>query len=221
MLKYKCLVLDHDDTVVMSEETVHYPCFCAFLRQYRPGVAYSFSEYLQDCNSMPFVQMCRERFSMSEEEMHQEYLFWKQYIRTHIPQPFAGMDAFLHRYRECGGTICVVSMSEQDHILRDYRLHFQMEPDAVFGYELPADKRKPSTYALEQIQERFGFSAKEMLVVDDMRLACEMAQSFGSPIAFAGWGRQGFDNICNQMRSLCDFSFLSLEDFSNFIFSEV
>ena len=27
MLKYPCLVLDHDDTVVKSEITVNYPCF--------------------------------------------------------------------------------------------------------------------------------------------------------------------------------------------------
>ena len=28
MLKYPCLVLDHDDTVVQSEATVNYPFFC-------------------------------------------------------------------------------------------------------------------------------------------------------------------------------------------------
>lgn len=27
MLNYRCLVLDHDDTVVRSEETVNYPSF--------------------------------------------------------------------------------------------------------------------------------------------------------------------------------------------------
>ena len=30
MLKYPCLVLDHDDTVVQSEATIHYPCFEEF-----------------------------------------------------------------------------------------------------------------------------------------------------------------------------------------------
>lgn len=28
MLRYRCLVLDHDDTVVRSAETVNYPQFC-------------------------------------------------------------------------------------------------------------------------------------------------------------------------------------------------
>ena len=36
MLKYPCLVLDHDDTVVQSEATVNYPCFCEFLEKMRP-----------------------------------------------------------------------------------------------------------------------------------------------------------------------------------------
>ena len=30
MLKYPCLVLDHDDTVVQSEATVNYPFFVEF-----------------------------------------------------------------------------------------------------------------------------------------------------------------------------------------------
>ena len=38
MLKYPCLVLDHDDTVVQSEATVNYPFFVEFLREYRPGM---------------------------------------------------------------------------------------------------------------------------------------------------------------------------------------
>ena len=30
-LRYKCLVLDHDDTVVNSTATVHYPCFVEYM----------------------------------------------------------------------------------------------------------------------------------------------------------------------------------------------
>ena len=38
MLKYPCLILDHDDTVVQSEATVNYPFFVDFLKEYRPGM---------------------------------------------------------------------------------------------------------------------------------------------------------------------------------------
>ena len=37
MLKYPCLVLDHDDTVVQSEATVNFPYFVYILDQFRPG----------------------------------------------------------------------------------------------------------------------------------------------------------------------------------------
>ena len=34
-LKYRCLVLDHDDTVVNSTATVHYPCFVEYMEKYQ------------------------------------------------------------------------------------------------------------------------------------------------------------------------------------------
>ena len=36
-MRYKCLVFDHDDTVVNSTATIHYPSFVAFLEEYYPG----------------------------------------------------------------------------------------------------------------------------------------------------------------------------------------
>ena len=35
-MRYKCLVLDHDDTLVNSTATIHFPCFCEFLKEVRP-----------------------------------------------------------------------------------------------------------------------------------------------------------------------------------------
>ena len=31
-MRYKCLVLDHDDTLVNSTATMHFPCFCEVLK---------------------------------------------------------------------------------------------------------------------------------------------------------------------------------------------
>ena len=72
MLKYKCLVLDHDDTVVQSEASVNYPCFCRFLELYRPGTTLSFGDYVSDCSKMTFIEMCKTRFSLTEEELQQD-----------------------------------------------------------------------------------------------------------------------------------------------------
>lgn len=218
MLKYKCLVLDHDDTVVQSEATVNYPCFCRFLEIYRPGLSISLADYVSECNKMPFVEMCRSRFAMSDEEMELEYKFWKDYAREHIPAPFPGIQELLHTYKAAGGTICVVSMSSQDTILRDYKTHFDMEPDAVFGWDLPQERRKPSPWALEQIKGKYGFFSDEILVVDDMKFAVQMARSAGCLIAFAGWGRKEFPEICKEMEDLCDRSFYSTEELQKYLY---
>lgn len=218
MLKYKCLVLDHDDTVVQSETTVNYPCFCRFLEQYRPGMTISLADYVADCCQMTFIGMCKTRFSLTEEELHQEYLFWKAYIKDHRPDAFPGIRELLHAYRNAGGIICVSSMSSDDTIRQDYLKHFGLEADAVFGWDLPEEQRKPNPYALEEIKRQYNLSANEILVVDDMKFAVEMARSVNCPIAFAGWGRKAFPNICQEMEELCDFSFYSTEEFKNFLF---
>ena len=40
-LKYKCLVLDHDDTVMDSTRLIHHPAFLVYLREVRPGFTIS------------------------------------------------------------------------------------------------------------------------------------------------------------------------------------
>ena len=74
--------MDHDDTVVQSEATVNYPCFCRFLEQYRPGMTISFADYVSDCSKMTFIEMCKTRFSLTEEELKQEYrqVLWLAYF---------------------------------------------------------------------------------------------------------------------------------------------
>lgn len=218
MLKYPCLVLDHDDTVVQSEATVNHPCFCRFLEQYRPGMTISFVDYVEMCNRLPFVEMCQSLFSLTEEELQKEYLFWKAYTQTHIPAAYPGIKSFLHNYRNAGGKICVVSMSSTENILRDYQYHFDLLPDQVFGCELPEEQQKPSPWSIEQIRNLYGFSSEEILVIDDMKFAVNMAKQAKTPIAFAGWGRKEFPAICEEMTALCDYSFFSVEELEHFLF---
>lgn len=219
MAKFSCLVLDHDDTVVQSEATVNYPCFCRFLERFRPGCVYSYADYLADCGRMDFTQLCRVRFSMTEAELEEEYRFWKDYAGTHIPDPYPGMGQLLHACREAGIRLCVSSMSSRETILRDYRAHYGLEPDLIFGWELPPQQRKPSPYAPEQIKARFGLLPEQLLVVDDMPSAVPMARAAGCPIAFAGWGRQAFPQLSQQMNELCDYSFSAVSQLEDFLFS--
>lgn len=218
MLKYKCLAIDHDDTVVQSEATINYPCFCRFLEIYRPGAVYSLQEYVNDCSQMSFGEMCKSRFSMTDEELYQEYLFWKAYMKEHIPDVFPDLGDVLADYRKAGGRICVVSMSTAENILRDYRTHFGFDPDQIFGCDLPEELRKPNVYPLKQIKELYQLKSDEILVLDDLKFAIDMARKEGCPFAFAGWSRKDFPDICKEMEQLCDFTFYSAKDLKKALF---
>ena len=112
----------------------------------------------------------------------------------------------------------MVSQSSQENIARDYRTHFGMEPDAIFGWDLEPEHRKPSPWALQQIMAQYSLSPAQLLVVDDMKPAVQMARDAGVKIAFAGWGRLEFPKICEEMESLCDYRFHSTEAFEKFLF---
>lgn len=218
MLKYPCLILDHDDTVVQSETTINYPYFCYILNQFRPGATITLEEYIQGCFYPGFAGMCREKFQFTEQELVDEYIGWKEHIRTHIPAPFPGIERIIRRHKEAGGILCVVSHSSAENITRDYKAHFGILPDDIFGWDLPEAQRKPSAYPLERIMEKYGFSPSEMLVVDDLKPAWEMSRKVGVPIAFAGWSKQDVPQIQEEMRNLCDYAFDTTEELEKFLF---
>lgn len=220
MLKYPCLVLDHDDTVVRSEETVNYPYFVYILDQFRPGTTITLEEYVNGCCSMGFAQMCRRWYGFTDEELVLEYRGWQEYIKTHIPAPFPGIEGIIRRQKEEGGLICVVSHSCNDNITRDYAAHFGILPDDIYGWDYPEEQRKPSPWPLKRIMEKYGLNPSQLLVVDDMKPACEMARGAGVPIAFAAWGRHEYPQIMSEMTGLCDFTFHTTRELEAFLFGE-
>ena len=112
----------------------------------------------------------------------------------------------------------MVSQSAQANILRDYRELFGIEPDDIFGWDLEPENRKPSPYALNAIMQKYGLTPEQLLVVDDMKPACQMARSAGVKIAFAAWGRLEYPKICEEMHKLCDFSFNSTKELEKYLF---
>ena len=221
MLKYPCLILDHDDTVVQSETTINYPYFCYILDQFRPGTTITQEEYTHGCFYQGFAHMCREKFNFTEEELRLEYLGWKAHIRTHVPAPYPGIEHIIHRQKEEGGLLCVVSHSSEENITRDYLTHFGTLPDAIYGWDYPEQQRKPSAFPLLDIMARFGCAPSQMLVVDDLKPAWEMCKKVDVPIAFAGWSKLEVPIISQEMERLCNFSFQSPEELYHHLFDEV
>ena len=65
---------------------------------------------------------------------------------------------------------------------------------------------------------RYDLQPEEILVVDDMKLACQMAHPVNVPVAFAGWGKADFPEIAREMRQLCKYSFDATEELYRFLF---
>ena len=220
MTRYQCLVLDHDDTVVQSEQTTGFPCLLKSLEHFRPGATITLAEYAQDCHTLGFAEMCRRRWQFTQQELEEEFHEWMDYVMTHVPPAFPGIREVIRRQREEGGLICVVSHSSVVNITRDYNLHIGLQPDAIYGWDYPEALRKPNPFPLRDIMERFSLRPEELLVVDDMKLGCAMAKPLGVRVAFAAWGRVDCPALSREMRGLCDFTFETPEELGEFLFGK-
>ena len=220
MLKYRCLVLDHDDTVVQTLKTLSYPFFCLELEQFRPGTTMTISDYVIQCHRRGFADMCRECFGFTEEELALEHRQWMDYIMENVPDIFPGIDRIIRRQKEEGGILCVVSHSNSDNISRDYRVHFGIQPDAIYGWDMEPHQRKPHPWPLQDIMRKFDLTPEEILVVDDMQLACQMAAPLGIQVAFAGWDDMGVPELRREMECRCAYTFHATEELEKFLFDE-
>lgn len=196
-MKYKCLVLDHDDTVVNSSQSIHYPAFLHTLQTLRPHIEpLSFIDFNQHCFINGFEHLCKVRYQFTLEEMQIEYKIWKSHTQTKQAQPFTGWKDLLNTFRRLGGKIVVVSYSESKEIIRDYRDHFGFEPDLVFAYDHGLEKIKPNIYPIKSILSQFNFKLNEILVVDDMPVGYEMAKNAQVDFIWAQWAF--FDDTLNE-----------------------
>lgn len=219
MLKYPCLILDHDDTVVQSEAMINYPYFCYILDQFRPGTTITLKEYIHRCCHQGFIEMCRQEYHFTDEELALEYAGWQEYIKTHIPAPYPGIEAVIRRQKAEGGIVCVVSHSGANNITRDYQTHFDMLPDDIYGWDYPEHQRKPNPYPLERIMKKYDLTPQQLLVVDDLKPAYDMASKVGVPVAFAKWSKIEQPEICQQMSALCNYTFESPKELEDFLFN--
>ena len=215
-MKDRCLSLDHDDTVVNSTATVHYPSFDAYMKLYPPHYRCTLEEYFLR-NFHGVVSFFRDFLGMTEEQILAEEKFWNDYVQKVTPEAYPGIRQLLLRQKQAGGLICVVSHSYTRNILRDYRENALPEPDLVFGWESPPQLRKPSPYPVERILERFDLRPCECLVVDDLKPGFDMARACGVPFAAAGWAND-ISEIEQFMRQNSDVYFKTVEALASYLF---
>mgnify|MGYP007069902019 CR=1 FL=1 len=66
MLRYKVLVLDHDDTVVRSTPEIHYPAFVLNMKIIRPSLYITCDDFFRACFDPGFYAYCRGIFHFTD-----------------------------------------------------------------------------------------------------------------------------------------------------------
>lgn len=220
VLKYKCLILDHDDTGVKSTPDIHYPSFVEALKDLRPKEEpISFEDFVKYCFNPGFSSLCKDIIRFTEEEQKHQQAVWKKYTESALPEFYELFAETIQDFKKQGGIVTVVSHSERNRIERDYAVHAGFVPDAIFGWELPEHQRKPHAFPIQEILKRFSLQETEALMVDDLKPGLEMARSCNVDFAAAGWSHS-IPEIKDQMKVKADYYFETVEHFNRFILGE-
>ena len=219
-MKYKCLVLDHDDTVVNSTATIHYPCFIEYLEIYYPHLVknYTLESYFVKNFHPGVVELFVDEIGMSQEELAHEEADWSEYVKGHIPTAYSGIRELIADFREAGGIIAVDSHSFTEYIIRDWKKNDLPAPDIIYGWDIPKNMRKPAPDTLFDLMKKFDLKPEELLVVDDLKPGYDMARGAGVDFAAAGWAYD-IPEIEGFMRQNCDFYLKTVDDLRKLLFS--
>lgn len=220
-MKYKCLIIDHDDTVVNSTATIHYPCFVEYLGKFRPQLKdnYTLDSYFVKNFHPGISALLSDEVGLSAEEVLHEEAYWRDYVKDHVPAPFDGIREVLSRFASLGGIIVVDSHSYVKYIERDWLAGGLPTPKLIWGWDLPAEQRKPSPYTVFETMKRFNLDPCEILVLDDLKPGYDMARGAGVDFAAAGWA-YNVPEIESFMRKNCDYYLKRVSELSELLFAE-
>ena len=217
-MKYKCLVLDHDDTVVDSTRDIHFPSFVEYLKIVRPEIAdnYTLESYLIKNFSPGVTSLFLDEVGLTEEEFLAEQAFWAEYVKAHIPKAFDGIRELVCDFKKNGGIVAVNSHSYSKYIERDYQHNGIIAPDIIYAWDLPKEKRKPSPFGIFDLVERYNLSLDEIVMVDDLKPGYDMAKAAGIDFVCAGWAYD-IPEIRGFMEKNCDKYCKSVGELREFI----
>ena len=212
-MKYKCLVLDHDDTVVDSTAQIHFPAFVEYLKIAKPHLSdnYTLQNYLEKNFSPGIMHLLSVEVGLNEKELLEEERFWSEFVKNHIPTAYEGIGDIIADFRARGGIIAVDSHSFKRYIERDYEYNKLPMPDVIFGWDIPKEERKPAPHTIFRLMKDYSLSPSEILVVDDLKPGYDMARAAGVDFAAAGWAYDVPD-IESFMRKNCDYYLKTVEE---------
>ena len=154
---------------------------------------------------------------MDDRMIATEERFWREFVRSRIPKAYAGIRELMEAQKAQGGFTAVISHSHRENILRDYAGNGLPEPDLVFGWEMPPEKRKPASWPLQEVLRRFSLRPEETLMIDDLKPGYDMARACGVPFAAVGWSND-IPEIEAFMRENCGLYFKRVSELREYLF---
>ncbi len=220
-MKYKCLILDHDDTVVQSTPSIHYPSFIEALKVLRPNLSnLTIEEFVLKCFKPGFSEFCKDILKFNEEEQKYQYEIWTNYTKANIPKFYEGFSELIKEFKEKGGIICVSSHSESNQIERDYIYNCGVIPDKIFGWDLKEEQRKPNSFSIKETMRLFNLTEKDILMVDDLKPGLDMAKACDVDFASAGWSHV-IPEVIEFMKSNSTYYFKEVKELKKLILEDV
>ena len=186
-LKYPCLILDHDNTVVRTSPDIQYPAFLHSLKC--AGLDFSLSErefLLIEYEGLP--SFIREHFHLTPKMFQKIDDGWFDYMSRHTAKIYDGMAEVLQRHRAAGGIITVVTHSPSSNVLRDYKAADLAPPDIIIDASQVPYHNKPRPWPVETICLQLQLQHADCLVVDDKPCGLDMALRSHASCVVAGWG---------------------------------
>ena len=107
----------------------------------------------------------------------------------------------------------------KENIIRDYKSNHLPMPDLVFGWEQPAQHRKPSPWPLEKIKEEFQLSSRDMVMIDDLKPGKIMAELVGVDFIGAGWAHE-IEPIRHYMQEACLYYCKNVNELKKILFED-
>lgn len=222
-MKYQCLLIDHDDTAVDSTPTVHHKAHIEQMRRLnREQQALSLQDWLKINYHPGLRSYMNDTLQLSQDEQALCYKIWREYTTSLTPPFFPGILPLLHKFRDAGGYIVVVSHSEADIIRSHYDQQKEIpgfQPDLIIGWNGDHEKNKPGPWPVQHTLRQFPLSPSQLLVVDDLKPGILMARNAGVDSAAVGWSHR-LDFVKNDLAKLSTYYVETVSDLENILFTD-
>ncbi len=197
-LKKQCLIFDHDDTLINSQETIHYPLFLETMDLLRPDLPKpSFKDFIVQSNHYGFEDYIRQVYGFSDAEVALEIDMWRTGVLKRQADIFDGLVPILNAFIKLGGILIVYTYSESQMIIRDYQRYFDFLPHEIIGFDQAKHMQKPNRLPILLALAKYGLTSKDCLIVDDMPLLIPTAKRLNMDMVGAHWA-QGAHYIWNK-----------------------